>query len=285
MEHWTSYTRSMKEGKALELYLREIGRIPLINKEEEIRLAILVQEGDRSAEKRLIEGNLRFVVSIAKKFNSQRLSLLDLINEGNLGLIEATKHFNPDRGVRFVTYAVWWIRQAILQAISLHGYVVKLPLKRANLRQRIKQNEHELRHELGRTPDIGEIADSLDEDEIQIENVLRASRVCISLEVMTQEDENRNYRIMTRMYNSFDEPDQMISRIMASELRSLLHRLSRREIEVIYLHYGLQSGSPRMTLEEIGQKLGITKEGVRQIEKKALTKLKTSCEIMAEIPA
>jgi len=273
--HGAVLHRNFVESKSLDLYLKEIGKTALITAQEELLLTRRVRNGDRAAEKRLIEGNLRFVVSIAKRFCNQRLSLLDLINEGNLGLIEAVRHFDPDRGVRFVTYAVWWIRQSIYQALSFHGYVVKLPLKRSCLRQRIKKNEWGLRNELRRHPCLSELAESLDEKEANIENVLRASRVSFSLEVISLEEDKQNFQILSHLSNFSDEHDQMISRIMSQNLMTIIQTLSDREAEIIVLHYGLNENRQKFTLEQIGHKLGITKEGVRQIEKKAILKLKT----------
>ncbi|MFC1849608.1 RNA polymerase sigma factor RpoD/SigA [candidate division CSSED10-310 bacterium] len=265
-------------SKALELYLKEIGKIPLISRDEEKRITRLSRGGDQDAFNRLIEGNLRFVVSIAKKYCNQRLSLLDLINEGNFGLIEAAKRFDPDKGVKFITYAIWWIRQSILKSLAINGYVVKLPLKRANLCQRIKHREQRLRQKFGRKPSYSEIAESLEEAESSVENVMRASNVCLSLEVLTFEEQKNSLKIISQLTQHIDAEEKIVTKITEGEILQLLKMLSPREAEVIHLHFGLNCMDKKLTLEQIGKRYGITKEGVRQIEKKATAKLQAHCE-------
>lgn len=278
MRESSENSKFVQDNRSLDLYLKEIGRIPMVSPTEEKVLAGKIQAGDDKALNRLVEGNLRFVVSVAKKFCNQRLTLLDLINDGNMGLLEAAKRFDPNKGVKFVTYAVWWIRQSILQSLALHGHVVKLPLKRSNLQHRIKCKEQHLKQKFGRLPSRDELAESLDEGKHNIENVRRATRSCISLEILTVDDEKKYGKLMVQLSQNEDPEEQMMSHIMTETVTDLMDMLTEREAEVIHLHFGLKDNDSRMTLEEIGQKFGMTKEGVRQIEKKATAKLRVYCE-------
>lgn len=257
----------------LEVYLKNIAKYPLISQREEIRLGKRIKEGDHEARNRLVEGNLRFVVCIAKKFSNNRLSLLDLINEGNIGLLEAAERFDPDKGFKFVTYAIWWIRQAILKALANQGFVVRLPLKKASLRQRIVRKEKSLKQRLARKPKFTEIADSLGENINSIENVIRATSVSISFEILTLTEENSSLKLLSK-YSTMDSEDKIFSTILSQEIKSLFKNLSFREVEVLHLHLGLKNNGEKLTLEQIGKRFGMSKEGIRQIEKNATSKLR-----------
>jgi RNA polymerase primary sigma factor len=257
---------------ALKKYLREIGRIPLISKDEEIRLALRVRQGDAEALRKLVESNLRFVVSIAKKYSGRRVALLDLINEGNIGLMEAAKRFDPDRGVKFISYAVWWIRQAIVQALADQGRIVRLPLKQAGLLYKISEKLKELTNRLGREPTLAEIAEAMDMKQKDIEAILMAARQSVSLEATSANDEKRGLMTTLEDENTVDMEEDLIHASRDQLVQELLDQLNDREREIIRLRFGFRNQEP-LSLEKVGKRLGLTRERIRQIEKKAKVRL------------
>jgi RNA polymerase primary sigma factor len=257
---------------ALKKYLREIGKIPLLSKQEEVDLARRVRAGEAEALRRLVEANLRFVVSIAKKYSGRRVALLDLINEGNIGLMEAAKRFDPDRGVKFISYAVWWIRQAIVQALADQGRVVRLPLKQAGLLYKISEKLKELTNKLGREPSMAEVAQAMDMKQKDIEAILMAARQSISLEPGSNPDEKRGLMTTLEDETAVDMEEDLIHASRDQLVQELLEQLGEREQEIIRLRFGFRNQEP-LSLEKVGKRLGLTRERIRQIEKKAKLRL------------
>jgi RNA polymerase primary sigma factor len=257
---------------ALKKYLREIGKIPLLTKEQEIALALRVRAGDSEALRKLVESNLRFVVSIAKKYSGRRVALLDLINEGNIGLMEAAKRFDPDRGVKFISYAVWWIRQAIVQALADQGRIVRLPLKQAGLLYKISEKLKELTNKLGREPTLAEVAEAMEMKQKDIEAILMAARQSVSLEATAGTDEKRGLMTTLEDENTVDMEEDLIHASRDQLVQELLDQLNDREREIIRLRFGFRNQEP-LSLEKVGKRLGLTRERIRQIEKKAKVRL------------
>ncbi len=257
----------------LDQYLREIARYPLIDREEEARLARRIRSGDDEALNDLVRANLRFVVSVAKKYQNQGVPLSDLINEGNLGLIRAAHKFDETKGIKFISYAVWWIRQAILQALAEQSRIVRVPLNRAGALHRIGRRSATLLQELGREPTVGEIAEGLDLSEDEVAAALSMSQAHLSLDApMTAGEDNRLLDYLPDQYAENPEGvayDQALKATVEGALASL----RERESKVLRLYFGLDDQEP-MTLEEIGDLLGITRERVRQIKEKALARLR-----------
>jgi RNA polymerase primary sigma factor len=265
--------RSSDDSSALKLYLKEIGSVPLLSAEEEIRLAKRVKKGDEEALRELVEANLRFVVSIAKRYANIGLPLADLINEGNMGLMKAARRFDCDRGFRFISYAVWWIRQSIMQAITEQSKVVRLPANKAGDLCRVEKAFGELSQRLGRSPTVAEVASGLGMDIGEIEEILKVSKNCLSLETPIGDEGESTLidLIADDGYQAFAR--DMKARALREEIEGVLKTLSFREERIIKLRFGLEDGEP-LTLEEIGRRLGLTKERVRQIEDKAIKRLR-----------
>ena len=259
--------------EALSAYLKRISSYPVLSREEEIELARRAKAGDKEAFKKLIESNLRFVVSVASKYKGYGVPLMDLINEGNLGLIQAAKRFDPDRGVRFISYAVWWIKQAIMQALAEHSGVVKLPLKQASVLFKIRNAYEELFQKLGREPSTEEIAAELDMEPQDIEDVLRVARIHLSLEAPINKDEEDTTFLDLMEATNPSAEEEAIKASLASQIEELLGQLNPRESFIIRCRFGIGTDHP-MTLEEIGKILGVSRERVRQIEARALQKLR-----------
>jgi len=258
---------------ALDLYLREISNYPLLSREEEIELAQRIQQGDQEALDTLIKANLRFVVSVAKKYQNQGVSLADLINEGNVGLIRAAHRFDANRGIKFISYAVWWIRQAILQALAEQGRIVRVPLGRASTIYRIGQHRSSLIQELGREPTTNEVAENLDLDLDEVEHTLTLTRKHLSLDAPI--GPGHDGRLMDYLPDRFSPPadSETYERALAQTIETTLATLSPREAKILKLYYGIDGHEP-MTLDQIGSTLGITRERVRQIKEKALSRLR-----------
>ncbi len=262
---------STDEG--LSSYLKRISSYPVLSREEEIELAHRAKAGDKEAFKKLIESNLRFVVSVASKYKGYGVSLMDLINEGNLGLIQAAKRFDPDRGVRFISYAVWWIKQAIMQALAEQSGVVKLPLKQASVLLKIRNAYEELFQRLGREPTTEEIADELGMDPEDVEDILRVARIHLSLESPINKDEEDTTFLDFMEATTPSAEEEAIKASLAAHVEELLKQLKPREAFIVKCRFGIDTERP-MTLEEIGKILGVSRERVRQIEARALQKLK-----------
>ncbi len=257
---------------SLGTYLKEISRIPLLTREGEIALALRIRAGDEEAVSQLVEANLRFVVSIANKYRSCGIALLDLINEGNIGLMEAARRFDPDKGVKFISYAVWWIRQAIMQALAEQCGSVRLPLKQAGLLYRIRERMSRMTRELGREPYSREVAAAMDMTENEVEEIMRVSRRALSLEAPIGEDSDTAYLDLMTADNIPPVDQELIDDSLNDEIGKLLKDLSEREERVIRMRFGIGADGP-LTLEKVGEKLGLSRERIRQIEKKAKKKL------------
>ena len=264
------------DNEVLSMYLAEINRIPLISHEEEYELALKAKNGDRAAREKLLNANLRFVVSVAKKFRGQGLPLSDLINEGNIGLITALDKFEPEKGYHFISYAVWWIRQAIMKAISEKGRTVRLPLNRANELMQIQKARKSLIHDMETAdPSVEEIAEATGLDSSLVSDLLSISQDVVSFDSPIKKGEESDTALGEFIEDESDGPEkQVIDSALREEVRALLLRLSDKERDIIELRYGLSGGKP-MSLKEIGEKYSLTKERIRQIEKRALEKLRT----------
>jgi len=263
---------SSDDAETLSRYIREIGKFPLLTPEEEKDLGRRVREGDEAALRKLVEGNLRFVVSYAKRFRGLGVSFLDLIHEGNLGLIQAARRFDPDRNVKFISYAVWWIRQAIFRAISEHSRVFAVPSRMATAFGRI---EKQFSNDEKGTPAPQEVAASLDLPLDAVNTFIAISGSDVSLSETVGED--GDVELVDRLQQGSDAPAEvaLIQKSFLSQMRNLLSELSPKEAEVIQLRFGLDSDEPQ-TLQEIGDRLNLSRERVRQIESKAMAKLRRS---------
>ena len=262
-----------RESQSLDKYLQEIGKVDLLTPDEEIQLAIRIKKGDHTALEKLTKANLRFVVSVAKQYQNQGLSLGDLINEGNLGLIKAAKRFDETRGFKFISYAVWWIRQSILQALAEQSRIVRLPLNRVGALNKIGKAYSNLEQEYEREPNANELATELKMDENEITDTLKISGRHVSMDApFAQGEENSLLDIIEN--DELPSPDNtLISESLKSEIERALSTLSEREAEVIKLYYGLNK-EHSLTLEEIGDRFNLTRERVRQIKEKAIRRLR-----------
>ena len=265
--------RYRDEDRSLDLYLREIGETPLINAEQEVELAKKIKLGDQSALEKLTKANLRFVVSVAKQYQNQGLSLADLINEGNIGLIKAAKRFDETRGFKFISYAVWWIRQAILQALAEQSRIVRLPLNRVGTLHKIGKISSSLEQEYGREPSPDEIAKELSLSAVEVTDTLKISNSHLSLDAPFSVSEDNS--LMDVLEDEFQPaPDEaLLDESLRLEIERALDSLSPRESEVINLYFGL-SQDKALTLEEIGARFNLTRERVRQIKEKAIRRLR-----------
>jgi len=255
------------------MYLREIGETPLLTADEEVSLAKRIRTGDQNALENLTKANLRFVVSVAKQYQNQGLSLADLINEGNIGLIKAAKRFDETRGFKFISYAVWWIRQAILQALAEQSRIVRLPLNRVGTLHKIGKASSALEQEFGREPSPEEIAEHLDLSEIEVSDTLKISNSHLSLDApFSTSEDNSLIDVLEDEYQP--PPDEaLLGDSLRVEIEKALETLTPREAEVINLYFGLNQ-EKALTLEEIGARFNLTRERVRQIKEKAIRRLR-----------
>jgi len=262
-----------RETASLDKYLQEIGKVDLLTPEQEIELAIRIKKGEQLALELLTKANLRFVVSVAKQYQNQGLSLGDLINEGNLGLIKAAKRFDETRGFKFISYAVWWIRQSILQALAEQSRIVRLPLNRVGALNKIGKAYSNLEQEFEREPSPGELASELKMDISEVADTLKISGRHVSMDApFAQGEDNRLLDVLQN--DQQPKPDFLLmNESLKQEIRRALSTLTERESEVIKLYFGLEDEHP-LTLEEIGEKMALTRERVRQIKEKAVKKLK-----------
>jgi RNA polymerase primary sigma factor len=266
--------KSSYDESSLDQYLKEISAYPLLKREDEIELAIRIKQGEEEALDKLVRSNLRFVVSVAKKYQNQGVALGDLINEGNLGLIRAAHKFDETKGIKFISYAVWWIRQAILQALAEQSRIVRVPLNRAGALHRIGRRSSTLLQELGREPTLEELADELDLSEDEVERTLAISQTHLSLDApLTPGEDNRLLDYLPDQLSAGPD-DETYERALTNTVEEALGSLKEREARVLRLYFGLEDGRDPMTLEEIGSMLGITRERVRQIKEKALVRLR-----------
>jgi RNA polymerase primary sigma factor len=265
--------KSQYDEGSLDQYLRDISVYPLITREEEVTLAQRIRTNDQEALDKLVRSNLRFVVSVAKKYQNQGVSLSDLINEGNLGLIRAAHKFDETKGIKFISYAVWWIRQSILQALAEQSRIVRVPLNRAGALHRIGKRASTLLQELGRQPTHSEIAEGLDITEEEVAKTMLISQVHLSLDApMTPGEDNRLLDYLPDTTNRTPD-EQTFEKALTEAIEESLSGLKERESKILRLYFGLDGEDP-MTLEDIGTLLGITRERVRQIKEKALLKLR-----------
>ena len=265
-----------RESESLEKYLQEIGREDLITVEEEIELAQRIRNGDRAALEKLTRANLRFVVSVAKQYQSQGLSLPDLINEGNLGLIKAAQKFDETRGFKFISYAVWWIRQSILQVLAEQSRMVRLPLNQTGLQNKISKASAKLEQANERRPSVEELAEELDVPVEKVTETLKISNRTLSVDAPLSDDEGSS---MIDVMTNEDAPNTdhtLMHESLSLEIDRALSVLNERERDIIKKFFGL--GRPEMTLEEIGQELGLTRERVRQIKENAIKQLQRNAK-------
>lgn len=262
-----------RETASLDKYLQDIGREELITADEEVELARRIKSGDDKALEKLVKSNLRFVVSVAKQYQNQGLSLPDLINEGNLGLIKAAQRFDETRGFKFISYAVWWIRQSILQALAEQSRLVRLPLNQVGSLNKIKKATSRLEQEFERAPSADEIAQKLDIPEHKLDKALRITTRYISMDAPIAEDEETKF---LDVYMSDDSPktdSNLMRESLGKEIQRSLATLTEKERDVINLYYGIGMNHG-LTLDEIGAKFNLTRERVRQIKEKAIRRLK-----------
>jgi RNA polymerase primary sigma factor len=262
-----------RDTLSLDKYLHEIGKVELLSAEEEVELAKKIRKGDRESLDKLVKANLRFVVSVAKQYQNQGLSLPDLINEGNLGLIKAAERFDETRGFKFISYAVWWIRQSILQALAEQSRIVRLPLNKIGSINKINKAINKLEQEFQREPTIEEIAELIESKSDFIEEALNFSNVHVSMDAPLYDEEMSNmYDVI--LNNDSPSPDnELIDNSLRKEIERSLSTLGQREADILRYYFGL-NGYPPYTLEEIGDEFGLTRERVRQIKEKAIKKLK-----------
>ena len=263
-----------RDSASLDKYLQEIGREELISVEEEVELAQRIKQGDRRALERLTRANLRFVVSVAKQYQNQGLSLPDLINEGNVGLIKAAEKFDETRGFKFISYAVWWIRQSILQAIAEQSRIVRLPLNQVGSANKINQLLNEFEQKYERKPSVGEISEKLDMPEEKVDEAMSAhSSRHVSVDAPFAEGEDNSLLDVLVNDDSPTADQSLVEESLKAEVANALKVLNDRERRIIEAFFGI--GQPEMTLDEIGSKYGLTRERVRQIKEKAIRRLKS----------
>ena len=264
-----------RDSQSLDKYFHDIGKVTLLTAEQEIELAIKIKQGDAQALEKLTKANLRFVVSVAKQYQNQGLSLGDLINEGNLGLIKAARRFDETRGFKFISYAVWWIRQSIMQALAEQSRIVRLPLNRVGALNRIGKAYSNLEQEFEREPSPEELAIELEMDVDDVSEAMTLSAKHVSMDApFISNEENRLLDVL----ENAEEPSPdtiLMSESLKEEVERALAKLSAREAEVIKLYFGLDVDEP-LTLEEIGEKFNLTRERVRQIKEKAIRRLRNT---------
>lgn len=265
--------RFLSEENSLALYLKEISKNKTLPLEEEAKLAVRIRKDDKKALEKLVKANLRFVVSVCRNYQNQGLPLNDLINEGNLGLIRAAKRFDEKKNFKFISYAVWWIRQAILQALAEQSRIIKLPLNRVGAIHKIGKMQSKLEQKLRRAPNIGEIAHELELDEEEVCETIKIGNTHMSLDAPLQQGEDSKLIDMLQDENQVSPDDGIMDISLNAEIDKTLDTLSDREKEVVKLYFGIGEETAH-TLEEIGQRFNLTRERVRQIKEKALRRLK-----------
>lgn len=264
-----------RESQSLEKYLQEIGKVDLLTPEEEVSLAQAIKRGDQSALEQLTKANLRFVVSVAKQYQNQGLSLSDLINEGNLGLIKAAQRFDETRGFKFISYAVWWIRQSILQALAEQSRIVRLPLNKVGSLNKINKAFSELEQEYEREPSSDELAEMLNIPTAEVETTLSVAARHVSMDApFVEGEDNSLLDVLDDKNNLSTDRHLEYGESLSTEIERSLGTLTDRQADVVKLYYGIGVPHP-MSLEDIGEKFGLTRERVRQIKDKAINKLRT----------
>ncbi len=269
-----------RDTPAFEKYLTEISHKEMISPEEEIALALRIRKGDRIALEKLVTANLRFVVSVAKQYQNQGLTLQDLVNEGNLGLIKAAERFDETRGFKFISYAVWWIRQSILHAIAVQGRMVRLPLNKIGALNKIHSITMELEQKLEREPTPEELSTAMDVDEKDLKDTLKVNTRYLSMDApINGEDDDYNLYDIIGQEGSTSPDEKLIKESLLKEINSALKVLSPRQNDIIKLYYGLDGEHP-LTLEEIAERFELTRERVRQLKEAAIRRLKQSTKHM-----
>ncbi len=263
-----------RESPSLEKYLQEIGKVELLTPEEEVELAQRIKKGDKIALEKLTKANLRFVVSVAKQYQHQGLSLPDLINEGNLGLIKAAEKFDETKGFKFISYAVWWIRQSILQAIAEQSRIVRIPLNKVGDLNRINKSFSKLEQEHERAPSTDELSKDIDLPKEKVKSAIQISGKHISVDAPFKEDEDNNLLDVMENKESPVADDTLLHESLSKEIERTLNILSDKEKRVIQHFFGI--GRPEMSLEEIGNQFGLSRERTRQIKEKAIRRLRQS---------
>ncbi len=267
-----------RESQSLEKYLQEIGKVELLSPEEEVRLAVLIRKGDQKALDRLTKANLRFVVSVAKQYQNQGLTLPDLINEGNLGLIKAAQRFDETRGFKFISYAVWWIRQSILQALAEPSRIVRLPLNKVGLTNKISKAYSQLEQEYEREPTPEELAALLEVDTEEVAATLGVAARHVSVDQpMFEGDESTLIDVLENQNASLADTQMAVDDSLRTEIERSLNSLTERQKEVLCFFFGIGIDHP-LSLEDIGQRFNLTRERVRQIKDKAISKLQASSQ-------
>ena len=266
-----------RESASLDKYLQEIGHEEMISVEEEVALAQRIKEGDQEALEKLTKANLRFVVSVAKQYQNQGLALNDLIDEGNLGLIKAAQKFDETRGFKFISYAVWWIRQSILQAISEQSRIVRMPLNQVGFQSKLTKAIVNFEQEFERRPSVGELAELLDTDVVKIQEALGSNGKKVSVDAPFQDDDSNCLIDIMTDDNAPGTDNQMEKESLASDLEAALSALSDRERQVLKMLFGI--GRNEMTAEEVANTLSLTRERVRQIKERALRRLREADNI------
>lgn len=265
----------LPEEGSLALYLKEIGKNRSLTIEEESKLAVRIRKGDRKALERLVKANLRFVVSVARNYQNQGLPLSDLINEGNLGLIRAAKRFDEKKNFKFISYAVWWIRQAILQALAEQSRIIKLPLNRVGTIHKIGKMRSKLEQKYRRLPNVEELAAELNIDEAEVQETIKIGNSHMSLDAPLQQGEDSRLIDILQDEDQEQPDDGLMEISLQEEINHTLETLSEREKEVVRLYFGIGEETSH-TLEEIGQRFNLTRERARQIKEKGLRRLKHS---------
>ncbi len=267
------YKTNRDDENVLSIYLKEINRIPLLTREEETRYARAAAAGDVEAKNKLIQANLRFVVNVAKKYQNQGLPLSDLISEGNIGLMNAIERFDVDKGYHFISYAVWWIRQAILKAICEKSRMIRLPLNRANELVQIEKIRKDIQGTRGEEAEMKQIAATLNMNQEHVEDLINISRDLISLETPVYAEKDSSLLGDFVEDEGYQQPDSVVvEKSLRDDINQVLQSLSRKESEIVQYRFGLNGKSP-LSLKEIGDRYSLTKERIRQIEKKALKRL------------
>ena len=269
-------SQTSSNNRSLDVYLHEINKTPLLTREGEQQLARRIRKGSQAALDQLVKANLRFVVSVAKQYANQGLSLEDLINEGNLGLIKAAHRFDEKRGYKFISYAVWWIRQAMLQALAEHSRIVRLPLNRAGTLYRIGKTSRQLDQELGRKPTAQEIANKLNLSVVEVEDTMKIANTHVSLDDPYSNDKDDNALVDYLTDEDQVSPDEgTYTNALTDDMEKALNMLTEREKLILSMYFGLNGEDP-LTLEDIGKELKLTRERIRQIKEKAIQRLRHS---------
>jgi RNA polymerase primary sigma factor len=271
-----------RESQSLEKYLQEIGRVELITPEEEVKLAINIKNGCQASLDRLTKANLRFVVSVAKQYQNQGLTLPDLINEGNLGLIKAAQRFDETRGFKFISYAVWWIRQSILQALAEQSRIVRLPLNKVGLTNRISRAYSQLEQEFEREPTPEELANLLDIDTEEVSATLGVAAKHVSMDQPLADGEDNTLMDVMENKDALGTDNNLVFKMsLSTEIERSLNTLTERQKDVIRYFFGIGLDNP-LSLEDIGEKYNLTRERVRQIKDKAITRLRSAsrCKLL-----